>query len=95
MVMTDDMKTELSLRFKAIYEANSAIEQKKEEIKTFNAHVRETFKMLAEKLETKQKTVKEAYKEYTSAIENPEESESKNEIIALLQEFNLLGIEKA
>ena len=94
MVMTEDKKEELAGRFKAMYEAHQAIEMKKEDIKAFTTHIRETVKALAETLEVKQKTIKEAYKIYVNSIENPEEESEKNEILALLQEYNLLGLDK-
>lgn len=94
VVMTNDKKEELSLKFKAIYEASQAIEVKQEEVKAFNAHIRETIKTLAESLEVKQKAIKEAYKEYINSIEKPDETDEKNEIFAMLQEFNLIGLDK-
>ncbi len=94
MVMTEDKKEELSLRFKAMYEAEQTIETKNEEIKAFKAHIREIIKELANTLETKQKTVKAAYKEYINSVENPEEDADKNQIVAILQEFNLIGLSK-
>jgi hypothetical protein len=94
MVITDDIKNELVLRFKSIYESNLAIESKNEEIKAFKAHSRELIKAIAETMETKQKVIKAAYDEYIKSVENPEETNEKDTIFAFLKEYNLVGLDK-
>jgi len=83
---TESEMEEISLRFKAIYEYQEKIEAHKEEVKLFSSGMRETFKALAEKLEVKQKILKKAYKQYLDSIQNPEDQEELNDILAMLIE---------
>lgn len=83
---TEEEMLEISLRFKAIHEYEDRIEAHKEEIKLFSAGQRETFKMLSEKLETKQKNLKKAYKQYVESIKNPEDAEELNDILCMMEE---------
>ena len=62
MVYDDSMKEELKLRFQSAYEYDQKIDKYKEETKLCNAGKRETLKALAEKMEVKQKALKEGYK---------------------------------
>jgi DNA-directed RNA polymerase specialized sigma54-like protein len=92
--VTKDFEEELSLRLKAIYECDEKIKASKEIIKNFNASKKDAFKALAERLEIKVNVLKRGYKEYIALIENPEESKGSDEIVAMLQTFNLLKKEK-
>jgi hypothetical protein len=90
MVITDDVKEELSLRFRAVYELDEKLDAYKSETKVCNASKRETMKALADKLEVPQKVLKLAYKQYVNSIEEPEETKEVDGVIAIIKEYNLL-----
>jgi predicted component of type VI protein secretion system len=90
MVMTDDMKSELSLKFRALYELDEKVDGHKVEIKLLNASKKDTFKTLSDSMEVKQKALKKAYKDYVASIENPEETQEVDDIITTIKEYNLL-----
>jgi len=90
MVITDDVKEELSLRFRAVYELDEKIESYKSETKICNASKKETLKTLAEKLEVPAKVMKLAYKQYVNSIQEPEETKEVDGVIAIIKEYNLL-----
>jgi|WetSurMetagenome_2_1015567.scaffolds.fasta_scaffold06330_10 hypothetical protein len=85
---------EISLRFRAMYECDEKIEKHKEEIKDFTSSIKDTIKALAEKLEVKQKNIKNAYKEYVKSITEPEDTSEKDDVIALIQAHDLMKREK-
>lgn len=90
MLLTEQDQEQLSLMFRAIYEAEEKIDQLKDNTKAFTKHMRETIKNISQKIEVPQKVVKAAYKEYRNNIENPEEEQAKNEVLAILETYNLL-----
>lgn len=99
MVLTEDKRNEVETCFKSIYKANSAIEELKENEKVYSDSIKETFKSLAEILELDPrnsndiKAIKEAYFEYVQSIDNPAKLDIKNEILLMLKNFDLLGLE--
>jgi len=91
--LTPSEVEELTLRFKGIFEVDNKIEGLKENIKNYNSSKKEMIKMIAQKLEIKQKEVKKGYETYIKKLQNPEEVEAEEEVFVLIKEFNLLGKE--
>jgi excinuclease UvrABC nuclease subunit len=85
--LDENMQAEVVDLFKGIYSSDEKIEELKESIKTYNASKREMIKNTAEKLECVPLHIKKAYKQWVGAIQNPEEAEAVDGIIAFLQEF--------
>ena len=85
---------ELSLRFRGVLEVDNKLEELKDQTKTFNASKREMIKNIAEKLELKQREVKDGYEAYIKSLQKPEEVEAQEEVFTFIKEYNMLKQEK-
>ena len=90
MVIDDAMKEELVLRFKSLLSYENLNDKHREEIKENNKSAKETIKALADKLEVKQKNIKQAFKEYKKSIEEKEDFDEKESVFAMIVEYGLL-----
>jgi predicted DNA-binding ArsR family transcriptional regulator len=85
--LDEAMKTELIDLFRGIYTSDDKISELKDSMKQFTASKKAMISNVAEKLEVRPIHIRRAYKEWVSRIENREESEQVDEIVAFLQEF--------
>lgn len=85
--LDESMQTELVDLFRGIYSTDDKINELKESSKVYANSKREMIKNVAEKLEVRPIHIRRAYKEWVERIENREEAEAVDDIIAFLQEF--------
>lgn len=85
--MTESEQTELVDLFRGIYECDGKVEALKESQKQYTSSKTEMIKNAATKLETRPITIKRAYKEWVLRIQDKEESEEVDDIVAFLREF--------
>lgn len=85
--LDESQQAEVVDLFRGIYSCDDRIAELKESIKTYNTSKREMIKNTAEKLECVPLHIKKAYKQWVESIENPEEVQSVDDIVAFLQEF--------
>jgi len=92
MVMTEDKQQEVKLRFEAVLEYEKSILSHQEEIKELNVSKKETIKAIAEALDAKPSAVRKAIKEYMDSKKEKEVYNEKEEILALLTEYNIIKL---
>ena len=85
--LDESMQTELVDLFRGIYSADDKIAELTESAKQFKNSKKEMIKNAADKLEVRPIHVRKAYKDWVDHIENAEEAEAIDEIVAFLQEF--------
>ena len=101
MVLTEDVKNELKLRFGAIFETEKKIQTLIEQEKVYKDSIKDTFEQIAETMgidikkdKEGKKAIQDGYKEYLKSIEFPSAQETKDEIFAILKSEDILGLEK-
>ena len=85
--LDDSMQTELVDLFRGIYSSDDKIAELTESMKQFKDSKKAMIQNAAEKLEVPPLHIRKAYKEWIERIENREEAEAVDEIVAFLQEF--------
>jgi endonuclease IV len=85
--LDEQMQTEVVNLFRGIYTSDEEVEALKESIKVYNNSKKEMIKNTAEKLEVKPLHIRKAYKQWVNSIQNPEEVQEVDGIIAFIQEF--------
>lgn len=100
MVLTEDKEDELKARFQSIFEAEKKIEALKEEQKTYNDSIKDTFKSIAEVLEldskdtASKKALIAGYREYLMSVTDPTSYGTLSEVFNILQKGDYFGLGK-
>jgi hypothetical protein len=85
--LDEAMQIEVVDLFKGIYSSDEKVDELKDSIKTYNASKKEMIVNTAEKLDVRPILLRKAYKQWVQSIQNPEDTEEVDGIIAFIKEF--------
>lgn len=85
--LSESEQIEIVDLFRGIYEADEKIEAIKESQKQYANSKKEMIKNAAEKLDVRPLHIKRAYKDWLLSVQDKEETEIVDGIVAFLQEF--------